>query len=75
MVAFHLAYRDGRVVTPPDEYMDLVLVPMYLHIDPLHFAEYPEMVRRRIRRLLMETIAGGWAGNPAMVKPKKAHNG
>ena len=67
-MAFHSAYTDGRLVPPPDEYVDLILIPMYLHIDPLRFAEYPEMLRARMRSLLMQAVQGGWAGNPGVVR-------
>jgi hypothetical protein len=49
----------GRIVTPPDEYMDLILVPAMLHIDPLVFLDYPPAMRYQIRTLLMHYIAAG----------------
>ena len=55
------------MVPAPEEYVDLILVPQYLHIDPLAFADYPPMLQARIRRLLMRHIGAGWAGNPALI--------
>lgn len=51
----------------PSEYMDLIVIPQVLHIDPLQFAEYPLVLQQRIRGLLQAHIAHGWAGNTEMV--------
>lgn len=56
------------MVPPPTEYMDLILVPAILHIDPLVFDGYPYALKGRIRRLLSVYIAEGWGGKPEMVK-------
>ena len=37
---------------PPTEYMDYVLIPAALHIDPLAFAGYPLALKLRIRNLM-----------------------
>jgi hypothetical protein len=47
------------LVSAPDEYLDLVLIPAMLHIDPLVFMEYPPAMRYQIRTLLMHYIAAG----------------
>ena len=64
---FHAAYRGGRTVAPPDEYMDLILIPQALHIDPLTFAGYPPQLQGRIRHLLLINIAQGWAGKMEVI--------
>lgn len=53
---------------PPGEYVDLILVPSILHIDPLTFAAYPPYLQGRMRGLLLDHIASGWAGKPEMIK-------
>ena len=68
--AFHAAYRAGRMVPAPDDYIDMILVPGILHIDPLAFAAYPPLVQAKIRRLLRHYIAAGWGGNPQMIEAK-----
>jgi hypothetical protein len=68
--AFHAAYGRGRLVKPPDEYADLILIPAILHIDPLRFAEYPPMLRAKIRGLLTIYLAGGQGLNPDVIRVK-----
>jgi hypothetical protein len=46
-------------VTPPEEYLDLVLIPAMLHIDPLAFMESPPVLAYKIRALVMYYIAAG----------------
>ncbi len=70
MEGFHAAYKQGRLVPPPHEYMDLILVPAILHIDPLAFDDYPVALKGRIRRLLTIYIREGWGGNPETIKSK-----
>lgn len=53
----------GRLVTVPDEYAELVLVPALLHIDPLAFATYPPALREKMKRLMMHYIAYGGYSN------------
>lgn len=59
IVGFNEALARGRIVTPPEEYADLVLVPAILHIDPLMFLDYPPAMQIKIRTLLMYYIASG----------------
>ncbi len=67
--AFHAAYRRGQVVRPrDDEYMDLILIPAILHIDPMVFHAYPLPIQERMRRLLIKYIAAGWGGNPETIQ-------
>ena len=68
MEGFHRAYQNGRMVTPPAEYMDLILIPAILHIDPLTFAGYPPALQGRMRGLLGVYIAQGWGGKPEIIK-------
>jgi hypothetical protein len=56
------------MVTPPTEYLDLILIPAMLHIDPLTFDGYPPALQGRMRRLLITYIANGWGGKPEMIK-------
>lgn len=51
----------------PSEYMDLILVPSILHIDPLAFHEYPPALKGRIRNMVMYHIAGGHALNTQII--------
>lgn len=67
MDAFHAAYSRGRLVRPPDEYLDLILIPQHLHIDPLTFDRYPAALQERMRNLLMINLRYGWSGNPEMI--------
>jgi hypothetical protein len=46
-------------VSAPDEYLDLVLIPAMLHIDPLAFMEYPPALAYKLRVLVMHYIAAG----------------
>lgn len=68
MDAFHAAYRRQQLVEPPDEYIDLVLIPRYLHIDPVTFHAYPPLLQERIRHLFMLNLRYGWSGNPEMIE-------
>lgn len=52
------------MVPPPVEYIDMILIPAILHIDPLTFAAYPPGVQGRVRQLLMDFIGGGWGPGP-----------
>ncbi len=48
--------------------MDLIIVPQVTGVDPLRFlTEYPPAVRQLMRRMVMQHIAAGWAGNPQVV--------
>lgn len=49
----------GRVVTAPEEYANLVLVPALLHIDPMVFMSYPPGLQIKMRNLMMHYIAAG----------------
>ena len=53
----------GRVVTVPDEYADLVLVPAMLHIDPMAFMNYPPALKAKIRHLMLHYVAAGGIAN------------
>jgi hypothetical protein len=46
-------------VTPPEEYLDLVLIPAMLHIDPLTFMDYPPALAYKLRGLVLHYIATG----------------
>lgn len=70
--AFHAGYRKGRVNRPPDEYMDTILVPAILHTTTEQFHARSYAIQERTRRMLMYYIAGGWAGNPGIVKSDHA---
>ena len=73
MDAFHAAYQQGRIVSIPDDYMDLIIVPSITGVDPLQFAtEYPPMVREKMRQLVMIHIAKGWAGNTEVIDRGKS---
>lgn len=63
IVGFNEALARGRIVTPPDEYVELILVPALLHIDPLTFMDYPPAVQFKVRQLLMHYIAAGGLAN------------
>lgn len=49
----------GRIVSPPDEYLDLVIIPAMLHIDPLAFMAYPPALQYKLRHLVMYHVAAG----------------
>ena len=68
--AFHAAYHKGRFTPPPTEYMDLILIPQHLHIDPMTFDGYPRPVQARIRNLLTANIRYGWGGNLDAIERK-----
>lgn len=68
MAAFHAGYLHGQVTRPPDEYIDLVLIPAILHTPTAHFWTLPWPVQEKTRRLLLQYIAGGWAGNTDLLK-------
>ena len=53
------ALGRGRLVSVPDEYADLILIPAMLHIDPLVFMDYPPAMQYKIRTLLTFHIASG----------------
>ena len=50
--------------------MDLILIPAILHIDPLHFAEYPPLLQERMRDLLALHIQAGHGLNTDIINPK-----
>jgi hypothetical protein len=68
--AFQAAYRRGQVTTPPDAYMDLILIPSILHIDPVVFMGYPPAIKAQTRNLLMAHIHAGHALNTSMIEAK-----
>lgn len=70
--AFHAGYIKGHVTRPPNEYVDLILVPAILHTPTAQFWELPFIVQEKMRGLLMRYIAGGWAGNTRLVKKDHA---
>lgn len=57
--AFHAAYARGRVVVPPAEYLDMIVIPAVLHIDPERLLHYPPALRAFLRARVMDWIAGG----------------
>lgn len=68
MEAFHAAYVRGQIVPAPQEYVELILAPAILHIDPLSFAGYPPALRMRMTTLLWAYIGMGNGMNPMMVQ-------
>lgn len=58
----------------PLEYMDLILVPSILHIDPMLFADYPPALKGRIRYMLMMHIGAGHALNTDTVEKGSRHD-
>jgi hypothetical protein len=66
--AFHAAYATGRIVSAPDEYMDLILIPAILHTPTVTLWAMPPAMQAMTRDLLLRYIAGGWAGNLQVVK-------
>lgn len=64
MEAFHAAYSHGELVQPPDDYMDLILIPAVLHTSWSEFAGYPLAIQERIRALLMFYLAAGQGMRP-----------
>lgn len=66
---FHAALRRGQLVRPPDEYLDLIVIPAVLHIDPLRLlADYPPVLRETLRVYVMTWLAGGQGLNLDMVQ-------
>lgn len=59
MIGFHEALARGRFVTPPEEYLDLVMIPAMLHIDPLRLMEYPPALLYKLRGLALHYAAAG----------------
>lgn len=45
----------------------MVLVPSILHIPPHIFARYPRPYQEKTRLMLIQLIAGGWAGNTRVI--------
>ena len=72
MDAFHAAYSTGRIVNPPPLYLELILIPAILHIEPMTFWDYPPAVQLQMRSMLQSYIRGGWAGNTAIVRGPNA---
>lgn len=66
--AFHAAYANGRVASAPELYMDLILIPAVLHVEPMTFWRYPPVIREQMRKLFLRYVAGGWAGNWDLVR-------
>lgn len=60
MEGFHAGLSRGRLTQPPDEYLDLIVIPAVLHVDPLRLvAEYPPALREALRTWVMYWLAGG----------------
>ena len=60
MEGFHAGLMKGRLTRPPDAYLDLVVIPAVLHVDPLRLvAEYPPALRAALRAWVMHWLAGG----------------
>ena len=50
----------GQLVAPPEEYLDLIVIPAVLHVDPLRLvAEYPPALREALRAWVLHWLAGG----------------
>ena len=64
MDAFHAAYARGKLVRPPEPYVELILVPAVLHIEPLAFRMYPPALRERVKGLLLRYLAAGQGMTP-----------
>lgn len=65
---FYAAYARGEVTSPPDELVELVLVPAVLNTPWAVWLDYPPAVKMLSRRLLMEHIAAGHALNVNVIK-------
>lgn len=66
---FHAELARGRVGRPPDTYIDLVIIPAVLHIDPLRFADdYPPLLRELMRTLAMRWVGGGQGINTDVMR-------
>lgn len=57
---------------PPDDYIDLILIPNILHTPAATFWEMPWVLQEKTRRLLQPFIAAGWAGNLATIRRENA---
>lgn len=66
--AFHAAFVRGQIVPAPPEYVELILAPAILHIDPMRFMEYPPAMRMRITNLLWAYIGMGNGMNLQVVR-------
>lgn len=56
-------------MTPPDTYMDLVIVPQVVGVDPLRFVtEYPPALKEMIRMLVGQHLIAGWGGKPEIAR-------
>jgi hypothetical protein len=65
---FFAALRQGRLVRPPDEYLDLIVLPAVLHIDPLRLLDYPPVLREVLRTWVLTWLGGGQGLNLDMVQ-------
>jgi hypothetical protein len=65
---FFAALRQSRLVRPPDEYIDLIVIPAVLHIDPLRLLDYPPVLRETLRAWVMTWLAGGQGLNLDVVQ-------
>lgn len=68
MDAFHAAFIRGKIAPAPQEYVELILVPAVLHIDPMVFVAYPPALRARITTLLWSYVAMGNGMNPMVMR-------
>lgn len=58
---------------PPQEYVDLILVPAILNTPTVVFHAQPWVVQERTRRLLLQHyIPAGWGGKPEMIERNHA---
>ena len=65
---FHAALRQGRLVRPPDEYLDVIVIPAVLHIDPLALQNYPPALHAAVRAWVMAWIGSGQGLNLDVVQ-------
>jgi hypothetical protein len=65
---FFAALRQGRLVRPPDDYLDIIVIPAVLHIDPLRLLDYPPVLRETLRTWVMTWLGGGQGLNLDMVQ-------
>jgi hypothetical protein len=65
---FHAAYADGRLVTPPDMYLELIVIPAVLHTPWTLFREYPPALQEMTKSLVMSWLAGGQGLNLDVIR-------
>jgi hypothetical protein len=65
--AFMSAYARGRLETPPDELLELIIIPAVLHTPWTLFRNYPPALQAATKRLVMVWLGGGQGMNPDVI--------